>query len=61
MTARQGFAASTEVRAEPRCCEVCGRAIAAGQLYVVAGPRHVACRPPARLDVQRIAAAARAR
>jgi hypothetical protein len=50
---------------EPRPCEVCSRAIAAAQLYVMAtadhGPRHVACQPPSRLDVQRLVQAARTR
>lgn len=47
------------VRAEPRPCAVCGHEISRGQLYVVAGPVHVACRPPARLDVDRMREAAR--
>ncbi len=48
-------------RMEPRPCVVCGLAIKPGHLYVVAGPVHVVCRPPARLDVQRVAQAARTR
>jgi len=51
------------VRAEPRPCVVCQREIQAGQLYVVGepGPCHVFCRPPSRLDVQRVEQAARQR
>jgi hypothetical protein len=49
------------VRAEPRPCKVCKREIVPGQLYVVAGPHHVFCDPPARLDVAKVAQAARQR
>jgi hypothetical protein len=45
-------------RAEPRPCKVCKRPIQGGQLYVVAGPRHVICKPPKRLDVARMRKAA---
>lgn len=48
-------------RATARACVDCGREIVAGQLYLVRGPRHVFCRPPARLDVQRVAKAAQTR
>lgn len=44
----------TAERAEPRPCEVCKRPIIGGQLYVIDGPCHVACRPPARLDVAKV-------
>lgn len=47
-------------RSEPRPCRICKREIQPGQLYLAAGPVHVACSPPARLDVARMAAAARA-
>ncbi len=46
------------VRAEPRPCAVCLKLIQPGQLYV-AGPAHVVCRPPPRVDVERLRAAAR--
>lgn len=49
------------VRAEPKPCVVCGRDIAPGQLYLVRGPTHVVCTPPARVDVKALAAAARQR
>lgn len=52
--------ASQNVRSEPRPCAVCGKAILPGFLYVAEGPAHVVCKPPARLDVQRVAQAARA-
>lgn len=40
-------------------CVACGKAIKPGHLYVVAGPCHVACKPPARLNVERVREAAR--
>lgn len=46
--------------AEPRPCRVCGREILPGHLYVIDGPCHVVCRPPPRLDVAKVAEAARA-
>jgi hypothetical protein len=50
-------------RPEPDPCKVCGKPIQAGQCYVlsVPGPAHVVCAPPSRVDVARIAAAARER
>lgn len=50
-----------ERRPEPRPCVVCKRGILPGHLYVVSGPAHVVCRPPARLDVRRVAEAAKQR
>lgn len=47
------------VRPEPRPCVVCGKEIRPGFLYIVSGPCHVACRPPARLNVENLRAAAR--
>ena len=54
----------TGVRAETRpcaACAACGREILPGQLYVVEGPVHVACKPPARLNVAKVERAARTR
>ncbi len=55
------FAASTMPRAEPRICTRCGCEVRPGQLFRVEGPRHAFCDPPPRLDVARIAQAARKR
>ena len=55
------FAASTVEPAVPRVCARCLRPIKRGQLFRVKGPRHAFCDPPARLDVQAVAQAARQR
>lgn len=47
-----------ETRSTTSACVECLREIQPGQLYCVVGPRHVFCRPPAHLDVQRVAKAA---
>lgn len=55
-------AASTVPRTVLLVCAKCTRPITAGQLHRLTDPpRHAFCDPPARLDVARVAQAARAR
>lgn len=62
MSAGTVFAASTAPRSEPRICVRCLTPIDRGQLFRVGDPpRHAFCDPPARLNVQAIAQAARTR
>lgn len=61
MTARPVFAASTAPQSEPLICPACTRPIKPGQLFRAGEPQKHAFCEPRGLDVQRIAAAARAR
>ena len=49
------------VRPEGNPCKVCGKPILAGYLYLVRGPCHVVCAPPSKLDLAKVAEAARQR